>query len=319
MTPSRTRPIRTALCVSLALLAACASSSQRAESEEPSEPPTFTTTRETNRVFAPRAALVAPGSQGIESHIWLADDSRRIVPELLAEFLDAPVPIEPEFRDEWNAAGLRLTRIPLDRVTQIERDSNPISDFSRTWHQAAGVWVEFFRSQFVESGSFAFKRRIYRGEPGFLRLVGRVSVVPADDRTPTIRLELAAQVHQPRTSDAANIFLLPRAVRPLEQGEVFHTITLRANLDPGFAYAITCETPALSWRDAPPKHTQQDPRDLNPDPPAPNPAATFGPSAAPIPSLGQKMLATPRAGGNPPGRTVILLIPRAKPVFSLLR
>ncbi len=327
MTPSA-KLLHLSLAAALCSAVACSSQSSRITKPSDPEDRRITTARTAPIPRAAPGPIVSGEAIGIEVHWWIADNARAEIPRALEPYIDDPEPIPADLRARWNAAGLRIVRIPLADLPAIERAATPLSERNRTWHHAAGIWVEFFRAKHAATNSGAFKinRRHYKGPPGVLRFIGRTSIVPTNQRTAAIRLELAAQVHRNPTA-ADDVFRLPTAITPLQQGRVFDHLTLRADLLPGFAYVITSETPGVSWRDEPPTEDDTDPRDLQPDPPAPSPSASFGPAARAIPSLGQALLAVPPASrsgslnkpAQPTGRILLVLIPRAPENYSLLR
>jgi hypothetical protein len=124
-----------------ALLAgACASEPPPAET-----PPVATIA--SSAPITPESPPVRSATDGLEVRWWVARDELGAVGRALASAADPAAVLPPDIEARWNAAGLRLVRIPVDRFPEAAAALPPLRTAQRTWLGWAPRWTEVFRGR----------------------------------------------------------------------------------------------------------------------------------------------------------------------------
>lgn len=295
------------------------------------------------------APAVRGGTDGLEVVWWIAlDESDKpgesAIARALAPYADQPLPLGADRLKRLEANGVRMVRIPLADAGAIESSLRLIGARNRQWVGWALEWREVFSGRPLPPGALL----VIDGErerigAGMLRLIARCWTTPsASGSGAALRLELASQAKGARdgADDRAAALRLEllrpgaevEAIDAMRDGRALPAVSFDADLEPGWAYAITAEAPGVAWRGATAKNpTNRErtaaPAPLNPDGLVPlsseaNPddgsASLVGPEAASPPTIGEAMLMNlNRLPHEPAARVVILLIPRT-PASSAL-
>lgn len=200
---------------------------------------------------------VAPiAKSGLEVWWWLADDSDGQVGEAIAAVTDGALAagISDEQMSKWERNGLRWSRVPMERLTELERSARALRVTARTAYGWPTAWTEVFRgSRIGRASGRAVLVTDQGGEgvtPGRLRMIARCWEAPAagpEGLTTAVRLELAVQSQTKGISPDEEAFALPKVMPSEEQGEVLRALTIETTLERGAAYVITSEKPGVVW------------------------------------------------------------------------
>lgn len=258
----------------------------------------------------PVAPVVHGDRAGLELRIWgLREGPALDIGGALAPWAADAGPLSPEMRDLWSANGLRLVRVPIDRLADVQAALGSPGAVQRQWLGEHPQWMELARGPYSARQVVQLDSGLLRLEPGRLRLLGRCWVspsLPGSGMAPRaqVRLDLALQ-HQGRARAPSLRDLVDRPPRPPVEAEgvVFSRFVLETALDGGAALLILPERPGARWG--------EDPTDPEPD--ALGPAGPPGPT---LPSLGEAMLRQDPAAGSPM-RIMLVLIPRLPDDFEL--
>ena len=264
---------------------------------------------------APRPDLTDPAAPvlhgdraGLELRIWgLRERPDHNIAVALAPWAEGAGPLPPELRDLWGANGLRLVRVPVDRLAEVQEALGSPGAVQRQWLGEHPQWMELVRGPQAPRQVVLLDSGLLTLQPGRLRLLTRCWVTPSlpgSGMAPEaqVRLDLAVQ-HQSRPKPPSLRDLVDQPQRPPVEAEgvVFSRFVAEAALGPTDALLIVPERPGVIWGE-PPK----------PD----EPATAAGPPAPALPSLGEAMLwQEPGAAGAM--RIVVVLIPRLPDRFEL--
>lgn len=297
---------RRAILIGAALLAGCA--------DRPAAPPVVESTA---------APEPAPAIEGLEALWWLADDSDERMGSVLARFVEPALPVDAALRERWRASGLRLVRVPIDRLPEIERELPPIAPRYRRPIGWTAEWSEVFRGRRLAASKWSVAGAPREFPAGVTRVLTRCWPVPRPGRAGEfVHLDIGVQFERETNPTTADPFAAPTISREEDRGEVIRELLLAEEIEAGFAYVITCEAPAATWREST-KQTEEEtgfsPESIEPPAKSP-PPRRVGPQPAAAPTLGEASLQF-ESESDPPRRlrSIIVLTIRAKEGFRLLR
>ncbi|MDX2115339.1 MAG: hypothetical protein SFZ24_06925 [Planctomycetota bacterium] len=292
---------------------------------------------------APDPAMPVPVvggvDEGVELRWWVAQDGGGAVGAVIAS-LGEPAPARDRtVLDRWEASGLRLWRMPVAKLQQLEASMTRTGPRYREWLGWKTVWAEAFRGRRVGGrGPVMVSGERVQVPRGVARMIVRCWPVPGEGGTARVRTELAFQIEKPQAPTPADPFTLPRFIPIEEQGHVLREITFRETLEPGWIYVITSEAPGMTWSSAdaaalapaeegvgfaPPDAVDAEVWDGGPDA-ATEPGEAYGPRGAPPISFGEAMLSAPAVADESgaeavaPRKAVIVIIPATSRDVTLL-
>lgn len=233
--------------------------------------------------------LVDRARGGLEIQWWVADDAGGAVGAALFDLADGAAPISQAQARGLIANGLRLVRVPLDRLPELQARLPAVRTLERTWFGGVLDFKPLFVGRRVESaGQEAGAVLLVDGRPervppgGVLRLIGRAWSAPSESGE-VLRFESAVQLQTASRDDALAALNLkaagPRTV--LEEGRVFGSTALDAAFAPGHVYVIAPESPGVEWRGTASR------RRAEPD----EPVASSGPVPRQARTVGEAMMA----------------------------
>lgn len=238
---------------------------------------------------------------GLDVIWWVADDTTGAVGAALAEHVQPPFPEDSALREAWRASGMRLARVPIERLAEIERGVPAVGQRYRTPVGWSVEWKEVFRGRQVggEAVLIAESRRIFSA--GVMRLLARCwPLVGGGDATGRVHLEMAIQWEPAPSARTVDPFARPEAVPEDQRGEVLRGLTFSAAVEPGFAYILTTEEPSAEWTPRPPptiEETGFSPPEGIEGSDSGKPKAN-GPALPRTPTLGEAMLGAPETESN---------------------
>lgn len=257
----------------------------------------------------PAAVVTEPGLE-VVNWVTSADDLR--VASALTR-LAAPVPGVPAAaRQRWQASGLRILSIPVDRISELESALPGSGSTHRQWLGQALVWTPLVTGPAItEPTTLATDADRVRLAAGAMRLLTRCWLEPAAPDPVTapltqampavLRIELVPQ-HRESVPPEREL-LQPSSISPLDDGVVFSRLSLNLAATPNSALVIVGEDPRILW-DQPAPEPEPGPRVL-----------TIGEAML----IGRAPATLAVSGPTPPARTrsVVLLLPRVPAKFSL--
>ncbi len=266
------------------------------------------------------------GQDGLEVITLVLRDTQPELLDVLAPYLDLPLPISPDVAQRLQTQGLRMVRVPLSDLAGLESRLHPIGVRQREWMGWALDWREAFRGRALSSSDrLALDRETVAPGAGVLRLLARCwttpIIVPGESGPETravVRLEALAQ-HVPsaparRTTDSSaglDALRAPRAVFDIRNdGRTFPALSFEAALIPGQAYLLFALPPDASAR----READVSPLEiagLEPVESRVGRSSALGPVAQTPPTLAEAMLVSPSPDSAGEVRAVIALIPRA--------
>lgn len=256
------------------------------------------------------APLARNAIDGLELHWWITFDDGGAVGSTLVSLSDGAPPLSPQTQQAWIENGLRMVRIPENKLPELEARLPAVRSLERTWFGWATEWTSLFIGRRAGgSGPVLIDGQPVTLAPGTLRLLARTWTAQGSTG-PVLRLELAMQ-HQTRVADdvLATTGLRASVARTLlDEGSVFAQLNVDAALEPGWVYAISSERPGVEWSASRRKRTENDGD------------GEAGPKVSPPPTLGEAMLS--QASDNPAVRgvkVVVVLVPRVPREVGVLR
>jgi hypothetical protein len=158
--------------------------------------------------------------------------------------LNPPLPDNAGLRERWESSGLRLVRVPIDRLDEIQAAAPAVSQRYRLPIGWTTAWTEVFRGRRV-GGETVKIAGVGRAPPrGVVRLLARCWPLPG---TASAQLDLLVQVEAEAGAETRDPFKRPEILPEDRQGEAVRELTLESAVAPGFAYVITCEEPGVRW------------------------------------------------------------------------
>ncbi|MFM9997227.1 MAG: hypothetical protein ACKVU4_15670 [Phycisphaerales bacterium] len=233
-------------------------------------------------------------------------DLKYDVAEVLAPYIERPVPMAAEERARWFAAGLRVVSVPLadlDRVQAHLRTAGPVQ---RQWLGEKPDWFDA-----VSGPAFSRQRQVEAPfgpatlEPGNLRLMLRCWLTPdwsgseaSSGPGAALRVELTPE-HRPHAAAPASLRAAGDPRDTLMPHLAAHLLMRHEE-----ALLIIPESPDVEWFG---------PRDARA---AAQPS--IGPAPPRLPTIGELMLtADADSGTGRRARVIIVLIPRVPDRFRL--
>ncbi len=212
---------------------------------------------------------------------WVVSDNADRIGAALLRYSDGQV-LDARTDESLRRNGMRLVRVRADQTDDLLGDLGVGPSDVAAWHGQVVEWRELYQRPVIGPGAtLAVSGRVRSIPAGQLRLMGRSWTVLMEDG-PYLTLELLPQLWRPQEPSLYR--LLGDADR---QGEVFGTLAIEIELETGYAYVLTGETPALEWTDPP-----RDPA---------------GPNVETPDTLGE-FLFSQRT--EPPLRTLLVFVPR---------
>jgi hypothetical protein len=266
-------------------------------------------------VVGGNAGSAIPGREnGLEVRQWVIADEQRVLPEILVRHLadDAAAPaIDPEMQERLRRNGLRLLAVPATALNDIAAELPMLSVDRSAWHGQVHEWRELHALEVDPDGlAVAIDGRVRRFDRGSLRLLSRSWTVPMEDG-PRMLLEIVPQ-HEIPVSTMRR--LLNQSAAPAgrrawngDAPTAFGSVAVNMLMEHGWAYVLTCDSPAAVW--------PGEDRDRRAEQPRPTPQrdrASIGPEAEPPPTLGELLLS-----GSAGRRALLVFVPRIAP--GLLR
>lgn len=275
------------------------------------------TTRTTSVPAMPTdSSLVSPvvfgGDNGLELRWWVvADANGDRLAQSLSGYAHLPTGIDGSIQDQWQANGLRMTKIPLADLASLKRSLPIVGRVDRHWLGQTPRWTELLQGEEVEQdASILLGGKTTPLSHGRIRLLGRAWTSPTP-LGPRLRTDLTVQ-HVPHGSfpfQGVDPMGVARRIPAESRGMILTELTTNTELDPGFAYVIVPEEPTRLW-------TRSG---------SWSPAPFFdwgelaGPPAPPMPTIGEALLTgAPLLQGRHELRAVVILIPRTPDRFQLL-
>lgn len=261
--------------------------------------------------------------EGLEVVWWITDDTAGRVGEVLARFQEPPEPPDHTLRDRWRRSGLRLVRAPSDQRSLIERALPALTPRYRLPIGWTSAWTEVFRGRRLPAGHLVVGERPREFPAGLARVIARCWPVPGASGSPRVHFELALQ-HEPETAPKAiDPFAPPAPIDEASRGEILRDLTMSVEIDAGSVYVLTCEAPAVTWREPAPRDEHEtgfSPEAIDPAPSARPAQRPAGPQLPAPPTLGEASMQVEPGETQPRRlRTVITLTINSKRDFRLLR
>ncbi|MBX3377602.1 MAG: hypothetical protein KF678_11440 [Phycisphaeraceae bacterium] len=344
--------IRVACIVGLAVIvAAVPSSCARRRAAAPPAPPAWASPvmRGADRglelwwwvVTDPREKPASPDPKGDKPAeerppapppVFTVTEPSRRLEEVLARYLDRPIPIDDATRDLWKVHGLRLVSVPLRDLERVQSSLRLTGTVHRQWFGEITRWTDIVRGpEFDQTRLILVGDKPEEVRPGRIRLLARCWISPEAPGADTpssraaagpgaaLRLELVPQ-YEPSVSERPRFQLLTAAAGEELPGAYPHLMaradfrsagTIRTpgapTADDVDALVIVSDAPEADWRRPP--RPREDPEEDT---------VHF----EPLQTLGEAMLSMPQvksaSGLAPRSRAVIILIPRIPERFELL-
>jgi hypothetical protein len=230
---------------------------------------------------------------------YVIKDERVTLESVLRPYLDRPVPVPQEVREHWRVYGFRMVAVPPAALPKMEGAIRMVGAVQRQWLGEIPEWTDLIRGPQTDGGPVCGEDSVMQLDAGRLRLLGRCWSMPgAAEGSAALRLEMVAQ-HQPRLSDAQRFAAALEPPKPIEaQGFNFTHLSVGVTITGDDALVIVPDSPDANW---------------NEDPSPDAPPATLN-----VPTIGERMLATPPTGTTPRMRAVVILLPHPREHFGLL-
>ena len=212
------------------------------------------------------------GGVGLEVRLVPVRDADHAVARVLGPFESNPIPAEGVLVHRWREAGLRLVAVPAAEVDTLLCAMAPagIAD-TNTWAQMP-LWHPLVAGAWGGEAVVRVGSGVIEVAPGRARLLCRAWFEPALAGAAvgsSMRIELLPQIQDPPGRPGMTGLGGPAVVSAGvgAQGPVLRDLALSISAEPGVAYLVVGEDPALDWADLP------DP----PPPPVPEPPAVSDP------------------------------------------
>jgi hypothetical protein len=273
--------------------------------------------------------LVDRVSKGLEVQWWVADDTDGAVGAALFDLADGAAPLPPERARALIDNGLRLVRVPIAKLAELQTRLPTLRTLERTWFGSVVDWKPIFTGLRLEPTIRAAEGNVRastsdpvllingvpeRVAPGVLRIIGR-SWTASSTAGEALRLEAAVQLQTAVRDQAVAALKLKNAgpTSVVEEGRVFASTSLDIALPAGFAYVLVPESPGVEWKDARAR------KRAKAEAQAGEGSGTAGPDVAPPRTIGEAMMSVqsrPPTGPNDspalrrPIKAVVVLVPR---------
>lgn len=248
---------------------------------------------------------------GLEVRRLLINDRSDIILNALTSHADGQAADSDALR-RLKRNGLRFVRVPLDRLDPCITDLGLASYDANEWHGQVLEWRSLLDRPIDESGrAVAVDGLLRRYERGDLRLMMRAWTVQMEDG-PAMHLEMVPRRRLPQTNNLRKL-LSEQALGGTGGEQAFPSMALDLQLQPGFAYVLISESPNVDWAGldgdaggAP----QASVAAIQPkaNVPRTGPFDDWNPAAPP--TLGEFLLQVKRDPPHPPGRGILIFIPK---------
>lgn len=300
-------------CFALALLAILSGCAPKASKPVVNEDPlqksltsvsSSSAVTKTSTSTVPRSRL--PGTDnGLEIRKWtVADQPDRFLTTIAKNMHGSAVDPDTQARLERN--GLRLVRVPIDRLDQLLADLGGASLDLNEWHGQAVEWRSLQQRPIGSAPrAIAIDGNVLRFEGGRMAFNLRAWTVQMEDG-PCVHMEMLPRFEYERLSESRGLL----SNQPDAKFEAYPSMALDVQLRPGFAYVLFGEPPQAQWPENTP--SEEMPAPSAPPPPKRNVGpmdVTADEGAAPV-TLGEFMLMGDR---QPPMRGLMVFIPRVAP------
>ena len=242
---------------------------------------------------------IAPGQTGLEVVTWqVTDDGSRVSDALLAHAAPAVARVD-EIALRRNGLILWAVRDGSLEALRVALGGSPLD--VHTWLGTATTWRELANvpigDALLEVDGVAKERRAAQA-----RLMVRSWPVPMEDGT-----RVSVQVVPQLVTGAAEASLVRNGNRLA--GDVVRSCTIDLELEPGVAWALTCDPGGFVETDAEAPARAAEERAVM-GPPSPDRPAASGKIGSRVVTLGATLLlAAPERTGAPSRRTVLLFVP----------
>ncbi|MCH8153102.1 MAG: hypothetical protein IH830_12120 [Planctomycetes bacterium] len=251
-------------------------------------------------------------TSGLEVRRWVIQDDPNRIGAALMKYWD-PKAVGPAHTSVLRRNGLRFVRVQADQVDALLAELGLASLDVTAWHGQIYDWRKL-QQYWIGSGGIevALDGRVVRYGPGWFRLMVRTWTVQMEDGL-YLNLELLPQF-QPPYAPRFRKLLGDRTM----SGEVFASIALEVQLEAGFAYVLTGESPQVQWR------KNGDRSELSQENPPPDLVGSTQRSADGSSKADQRSLAAAATIGEllfvrqtqPPTRNMLVFVPRiSTPLF----
>ena len=181
---------------------------------------------------------------GLELRRWVIDEDAARIGAAMMEFADAWSP-EPALKARLERSGLRLARVPLDRLGALQVALGQGDMRLIGWHGQMTQWTRLVHRSIPRGGqAIAIDGMVRPMEAGELFLMGRGWTLPTEDG-PRMLLQLTP-IHQPTPPSDTSSFIGRLGVRAVPD-EVLHALWLELWLESDHAYVMTFESPDVAW------------------------------------------------------------------------
>ncbi|MCZ6543375.1 MAG: hypothetical protein O6768_06885 [Planctomycetota bacterium] len=182
-------------------------------------------------------------TSGLEVRRWVIQDDPNRIGAALMKYWD-PKAVDPARTSALRRSGLRFMRVQADQVDALLAELGLASLDVTAWHGQIYDWRRLQQYSIGSGGvEVALDGRVERYGPGWFRLMVRTWTVQMEDGL-YLNLELLPQFQPPHAPRLRKL-LGDRTV----SGEVFASIALEVQLEAGFAYVLTGESPKVHWRE----------------------------------------------------------------------
>lgn len=251
-------------------------------------------------------------TSGLEVRRWVIQDDPNRIGAALMKYWD-PAAVGPARTSALRRSGLRFVRVQADQVDALLAELGLASLDVTAWHGQIYDWRRLQQYSIGSGGvEVALDGRVVRYGPGCFRLMVRTWTVQMEDGL-YLNLELLPQFQPPHAPRFRKL-LGDRTM----SGEVFASIALEVQLEAGFAYVLTGESPQVQWRE---NGERSELPHENPPPdsvgstqrPIDGSSQADQPSLADAASIGELLFVRKT---QPPTRTMLVFVPRiSTPLF----
>ncbi len=282
-----------------------------ASSQAPSVPGVINETGLRSRSTEGLTRLINTTS-GLEVRRWVIQDDPNRIGAALMKYWD-PKAVGPARTSALRRNGLRFVRVQADQIDALLAELGLASLDVTAWHGQIYDWRKLQQYSIGSGGvEVALDGRVVRYGPGWFRLMVRAWTVQMEDGL-YLNLELLPQFQPPHA---------PRLRKLLgdrtASGEVFASIALEVQLEAGFAYVLTGESPQVQWRE------NADRSELPQENPSPDSVGSTQRPADGSSKADERSLAAAATIGEllfvrqaqPPTRNMLVFVPRiSTPMF----
>jgi hypothetical protein len=206
---------------------------------------------ESLELMTSRASPGALSDNGLEVRAWVIPDDSAVIGQAMTD-LGEPAPIDANVLGALEQNGMRLYRMPLLSLPALQDVVGPATHDRQESFGQVFDWRELFtRPLNGVTRGVAIDGRVRPLPGGAVSLLIRAWTMKTEEG-PRVHFEMSpyyvasnASLRQILSANAGPSML---AERP-EPGEVFRSMVLRTDLENGFAYMLTCESPEVNWAD----------------------------------------------------------------------